>query len=378
MSRAIGSAVQPVNDFELARGERGRGMKGLAMMAGLVCLALAGMTVGAAGASGQEKARPWITVRGGSGPGRGKTVVLIAADEEYRSEETLPQLAQILAKRHGFNCIVLFGIDPKDGTVCPNVTDNIPGLENLDHADLMIMLIRWRNLPDAQMKHIIDYAESGRPMIGMRTASHPFDLKGSGYMKYSWNNKGPDYEGGFGRQVFGETWIAHHGEHGKEGTRGVLAPGQEHHPILKGVAPGSIFGPTDVYGVRLPLPGDSLPLVFGEVTETLEPDSKAVAGAKNAPMMPVAWTRTYRGASGKTARVFMTTTGASQDFASEGLRRMLVNAVYWTLGMEARIPSKTNVDFVGPFTPSPFRFRKMEEWKPGKTPAELDSRPPGS
>lgn len=314
---------------------------------------------------------PWLSIAGGSGPGHGKLVVLIAADEEYRSEETMPQFAEILAKRHGFNCIVLFGVDPKDGTICPNVTDNIPGLENLKKADLLIMLMRWRNLPDDQARKIIDYAESGRPMIGMRTATHPFNLKDGSYLKYSWDYKGADYEGGFGRQVFGETWISHHGEHGRQGTRGIIAQGQAQHPVLKGITPGSIYGLSDVYGVRLPLPGDSLPLVLGEVTETLEPASSAVAGSKNNPMMPVAWTKTYRGASGKAARVFTTTMGASQDFAFEGTRRMLVNAVYWSLGMEKKIPARSAVDFVGEFKPSPFRFRTMQEWKPGRTPGDL-------
>ena len=140
---------------------------------------------------------------------------------------------------------------------------------------------------------------------------------------------------------------------------------------MKGIAPGAIFGLSDVYAVRLPLPGDSLPLVLGQVTETLQPDSPGVPGPKNDPMMPIAWTRTYRGASGKTARVFTTTLGASQDFAFEGTRRLLVNAVYWTLGMEKRIPARSDVAFVGEFKPSPFRFRTMAEWKPGRTPADL-------
>jgi hypothetical protein len=344
-------------------------MKLLLLTLVVLCLGLPGSAARPPATIQSSKSDAWITIPGGPGPGHGKTVVLIAADEEYRSEETLPQLARILAKRHGFNCIVLFGTDPKDGAVCPNVTNNIPGLENLKRADLLIMLIRWRDLPDDQMKQIIDYAESGRPMIGMRTATHPFNLKGGAYLKYSWDNKSPDYEGGFGRQVFGETWIAHHGEHGKEGTRGILATGQESHPILKGIAPGSIFGPTDVYGVRLPLPGDSLPLVMGEVTETLDPGSKGVSGPKNNPMMPIAWTKSYRGSSGRSSRVFATTMGAAQDFTSEGVRRMLVNAVYWSLGMEKKIPAKNNVELVGEFKPSPFRFRKTEEWKPGKPPS---------
>lgn len=313
--------------------------------------------------SGAGADNPWVEFEGKSGPGKGKTVVLIAGDEEYRSEETMPQFARILSERHGFHTIVLFAIDPKDGTICPNVTDNIPGLYHLRKADLVIMLIRWRNLRDDQMKEIVDYAESGRPLIGMRTATHPFKLAGGPYAKYSWDYKGADYEGGFGRQVFGETWIAHHGEHGKEGTRGIIAPGQESHPILRGIEPGAIFGSTDVYAVRLPLPGDSQPLVLGQVTETLESISKPVDGPKNNPMMPVAWTKTYRGASGRTARVFTTTMGASRDFAYEGTRRMLVNAVYWALGMERKIPANRDVRLVGDFNPSPFGFRTMDDWK---------------
>jgi hypothetical protein len=314
--------------------------------------------------------KPWLEFQGKKGPGRGKTVVLISGDEEYRSEETMPQFARILAERHGFHTIVLFAIDPADGTIAPNVNTNIPGLENLRKADLAIMLIRWRNLPDDQMREIVDYAESGRPLIGMRTATHPFNLPGGSYRKYTWDSKEPGYEGGFGRQVFGETWVAHHGEHGKQGTRGVAAPGYEAHPILRGIESGAIFGPTDVYAVRLPLPGDSTPLVLGEVTESLDPSSKGVGGTKNDPMMPVAWTKTYRGESGNSARVFTTTMGASQDFAYEGVRRMLVNAVYWALGMEGTIPAQSDVRLVGDYKPTPFRFMKTEEWKPGHKPGE--------
>src|SRR5215467_3947186 len=82
-----------------------------------------------------KAADPWVVYQDGVGPGKGKHIVLINGDEEYRSEEALPQLAKILAKRHGFKCTVLFAIDPKDGTINPNVNNNIPGLEALDHAD---------------------------------------------------------------------------------------------------------------------------------------------------------------------------------------------------------------------------------------------------
>src|SRR2546422_625204 len=120
---------------------------------------------------------PWIVLNGREGRGKGKHVVLISGDEEYRSEETLPQLAKILATHHGFKCTVLFAIDPKDGTVNPNQSDNIPGLEALKTADLLVIFTRFRDLPDEQMKYLVDYVESGRPVIGLRTATHAFDLK---------------------------------------------------------------------------------------------------------------------------------------------------------------------------------------------------------
>ena len=72
-------------------------------------------------------ADPWLTVAGGEGPGKGKRVVLVSGDEEYRSEEVLTQLAKILATRHGFECTVLYAIDPKTGEISPNTNDNIPG-----------------------------------------------------------------------------------------------------------------------------------------------------------------------------------------------------------------------------------------------------------
>jgi len=312
-------------------------------------------------------ADPWITIPGESGPGRGKTIVLISGDEEYRSEEALPQLAKILAKHHGFTCTVLFAIDPATGTINPNVTNNIPGLEALKTADLMVIFTRFRNLPDDQMKHVIDYLDAGKPVVGMRTATHAFNLKGSAYQKYTWTSNEPGFEGGFGKQILGETWVAHHGAHGKEGTRGIVAPGQENHPIVRGITPGSIFGTTDVYTVKLPLPGDSQPIILGEVTQSLQPDSPAVEGKKNQPMMPVAWTKTYTSPSGKTGRVFTTTMGASQDLLAEGTRRMLVNGCYWALGMDDRIPAKSDVSLVGRYEPSPFKFNGF---KPGMKPQD--------
>jgi hypothetical protein len=77
---------------------------------------------------------------------------------------------------------------------------------------------------------------------------------------------------------------------------------------------------------------------------------------KNDPMMPVAWTKTYN-VGGETGKVFTTTMGSATDLANAGVRRMLVNGVYWTLGMEDKIPAEgTKVDLVGEFNPTPYGF----------------------
>mgnify|MGYP006275980087 CR=1 FL=1 len=313
-------------------------------------------------------ADPWLEVKGGDGPGKGKHVVLVSGDEEYRSEEALSQLAKILGLRHGFDCTVLYAIDPATGKIEPNKNDNIPGLEKLEHADLMVIATRFRNLPDEQMKHVDAYLKAGKPVVAMRTATHAFNIpEGRTYRRWSWDNGGTDFTQGFGRQVLGETWISHHGGHGSESTRGIVAPGAESHPVLRGIAPGSIWGPTDVYGVRLPLPGDSKPLVLGAVLAGMKPDSEPVKGEKNEPMMPVAWTKSYSVDGGPQGRSFTTTMGAATDLVAEGTRRMLVNACYWAAGLEEKIPAKSNVDLVGAFEPTPFGFNGA---KKGLSPAD--------
>lgn len=295
----------------------------------------------------------WVVYPGGDGPGAGKHIVLVSGDEEYRSEEALPQLGKILSVHHGFRCTVLFAVDPKTGEINPNVSDNIPGLEALDDADLMIIATRFRNLPDDQMQHVVDYVQSGRPIMGMRTATHAFNIPGDRkFARYSFNSS--EWDGGFGRQILGETWINHHGHHKHESTRGIIAEGMEGNPIVRGCE--DIWGPTDVYGVRLPLPADSQPIVLGEVLTGMSPDDGPVEGAKNDPMMPVAWIKTYTTAEGVTGRVFTTTMGAATDLKCEGLRRLLVNAAYWCLGLENQIPKRANVDIVGEYEPTEYGF----------------------
>lgn len=303
----------------------------------------------------------WITLPGQDAAAQ--RIVLVSGDEEYRSEEMLPQLARILNRHHGFHCTVHFAIDPATGRVQPNIS-NIPGLESLAQADLLVLFVRLRDLPDDQMKHLADYVEAKKPIVAIRTATHAFVNRHSKqFGHFSSSSKQPGWEGGFGKRILGETWVAHHGAHGKEGTRGRLVKEQREHLILKGIEDGAIFGPSDVYRVNLPLPEDSTPLVLGEVTTTLKPDSLAVEGAKNDPMMPIAWTRNF-----ESRRTFVTTMGCSQDFENEAFRRLLVNACFW--GLDRAVPDKAAVEIVGNYEASPYRFKKDAEWKPGKRPAE--------
>ena len=330
-------------------------MKLLALMITLSQLALSGL------------AKDSVVYEGKTGPGLGRHIVFLTGDEEYRSEETGPMLARILAVRHGFKCTVLFAIDPATGAICPTNTTNIPGLEALDSADLCVVNLRFRELPDAQMKHFVDYVNSGKPIIGLRTATHSFNYsknKQSPYAKYSYNSK--EWPGGFGQQVLGETWVNHHGHHGFESTRGLINEQFKDSPILRGVT--DLWGPTDVYTVTH-LPKDAKVLLWGQVLKAMKPTDPPLEGPKNNPMMPLAWMRAYTGESGKAARIFTTTMGASVDFENEGLRRLVVNACYWAVGLEEKIPAQSNVEYVGEYKPLWFGFGKF---KPGLKPADLD------
>ena len=305
---------------------------------------------------------PWIVLEGKDGPGAGKHIVFVAGDDEYRSEEVIPALARIAAAHHGFKCTVLLAVNTQTGEIDPGALDNIPGLEALDKADMMVLFLRFRELPDDQMKHIIDFTNSGKPMMGLRTTTHAFNyrkLKDSPYAKYSCRSKDP--KGGWGRWVLGETWAGHYGHHGKESTRGRVAKGMENSPVVRGC--DDIWGPSDVYGITT-LEGECTPLVMGHVLVGMDP--KDEPNTKKKPV-PVAWLKKFKGAGGKTSRVFATTMGHGDDLKSEGFRRLLINGIYWGLGMEDKIPPKAKVDFLRPYNPNKIG---MGGFKKGLKPAD--------
>ena len=307
----------------------------------------------------------WLTYKGGSGPGKGKRIVFITGDEEYRSEESMPAMAKILAQRHGFHCTVLFSIDPKSGEIDPKVDNNIPGLDALKDADLMVVFTRFRHLPEEQMAKFVDYVNSGRPVIGIRTATHAFDydkFQKDKFSKWGWRGPHKDFQGGFGRQVLGETWVDHYGGYHSESTLGIIVPEMKGHPILRGIE--RIWGLSHAYNVTA-LEGDSLPLVLGQPLRGLKPDDKPDEGK---PPVPVAWIKTFTGSEGKAARVFTTTMGYGDDFKEEGVRRMFVNACYWCVGLEDKIPAKSDVALVGTYAP---RKSDYAGYRRGVTPSDL-------
>lgn len=297
----------------------------------------------------------FLQFEGKEGPGKGKHIVLVAGDDEYRSEESMPMLGKILANRYGFKTTILFPIHPETGEIVPNFQNNIPGLEHLESADLMIMLIRFRELPDDQSRYIEDFLKAGKPVIGLRTSTHGFAYqknKTSPYAKWDWSSKTEGWERGFGQRIFGETWVNHHGNHGKEGTRAMMdgVKQMNDHPILRGV--DDIWGPSDVYGIKN-LPKEADVLIYGQSTAGM--DAKAPLMWEKS-VMPIAWTKPYQIEGGKAGMAFASTLGASLDFQSEDMRRLVVNASFWLLGMSGTITPDLNVDFVGDYQPTKFGF----------------------
>lgn len=291
----------------------------------------------------------WLTYAGVDGPGLGKHIVLIAAEQEYRSEQSMPMLAKILSGRHGFDCTLLFALD-KGGLVDPSMktraedetaVHDIPGMEYLRTADLVIFFNRFITLPEKQMHYVIEYLDSGKPILGIRTANHGF--------------LGPfPYEVGgrpvrFGEDVLGGAFLNHHGNWHADSTRGILVEAQRGHPILAGV--DDVWGPSDVY--RTYPEGGSLPegctaLVYGQPLMGRGHDD---APNPEKEPLPVAWTKTWTGSTGKTARVFHMTMGSGGDFQSAGVRRLTINAAYWCMGLEDRISPQRSVEYVGPYEP---------------------------
>jgi uncharacterized protein len=285
-------------------------------------------------------------------------VVFIAADDEYRSEESLPMLAGILQAHHACKTTCLFATN-KNSEIDPTVPDNIPGLEVLRDADLVVFYCRFRKPPPDQLKMITDYVDSGKPIAGFRTSTHAFNYPGAERQKF--NSEWP-------AKVFGQRWITHHGHFGdgREFLTSVsIVDSAKGEPILHGVKPFEAYSWLyHVDGGGEKLSGDSRPLLTGKALKSSHSKNHAKFPATN----PVAWIKTYS-SGGKNARVFFTTLGHPYDFKQESMRKLAVNGLLWALGKD--IPADgAKVDFAFPYeTPNSGNngFRK------GRRPADINA-----
>ncbi len=264
-------------------------------------LAAAGLTVGPSSAAARAR------------KAKGPHVVFVTGDDEYRSEITMPFIAQQLERKRQFKCTVVYAVDPQSSQRNPKYQKNIEGLEALKTADVAVFFLRFRALPDEQLKLILDYVNSGKPIVGLRTSTHAF--------RYPAGHKHEKYNDSFGRDVFGQKWIVHHGH--KSTTEVSFIPEMAKHPILRGIY-GSFPCSSWLYHVT-PLVGDCKPLLIGKAI-----NSNTTKSQEEYPLtQPVAWTKSYKG-----ARVFFTTLGHPKDFEESAVRRLLMNGIYWAAGRD--------------------------------------------
>ena len=302
----------------------------------------------------------WLTYPGKSGPGKGKRVILMAADQEYRSEQSMPMLAKILSQHHGFDCTVLFAVNEK-GEVDPTMPvypekgkpfreHHIPGLELLAKADLVLFFPRLLTLPMKERELIVDYIDSGRPILSLRTGNHGFH----GALPYKINGKQVDW----GNDVLGGSFMNHHGQWHADSTRGIVVPEMKDHPILRGVK--DLWGNSDVYRTYKEgghLPAGCTALVWGQPLLGRKPTD---APNPQLEPLPVAWFKHWQTRGGLQARVFQSTMGSAHDLQCADLRRLIINAIYWGLGMESAIDPRRSVDIVGTYQPLEAGFNYAE------------------
>ena len=308
-----------------------------------------------------------LVYEGSEGVGEGKHIVFVANDHEYRSEQTCPAMAKILAKRLGFRCTVLFGID-ENGDIKPGDA-GVPGMEVLKDADLLFFFTRFMNLPDEQVDLLADYFERGGPAIGLRTSTHSFNGQKGKWAKLNFNYEGDDYRGGLGEQIFGNTWHkkrgqSHYGPNHRKASLVAAVASAADHPILSGVE--TIHSWCGAY--KSQLPKDATPLVEVQVLKALAPGSEP---EENKAIVSAGWTRDfYVAPSGtrKDARTAYFSFGASEDLLDEDARRCFANACLWAMGMEDKIKADLPVELVGPYAPSPFSNGRLyyENVKPAE------------
>ncbi len=294
-------------------------------------------------------------------------IVFVTGDDEYRSEESMPMLAQILKRDYGFDVTVCYSLD-ENGNIAPGNQKSISGLEALDDADLMVLFTRFRDLPPDQFQHFLKYVQSGKPVVGFRTATHAFLFRDPKSPYKEWNDKKI-------AELVGQKWITHHGHFGDGHeylTQVTINTEAKDHPILRGVKPYKAYSwlyHVDGGSEGHQLAGDSQPLLTGH---SLKSGHEMKGNLEKYPLdNPVAWTKTYTGEGGTKGRVFFTTTAHPFDFKDPNVRKLALNGILWSLGMEDQIPTDgAKADLAGEYDPNN-SGTGPEKYKIGQKPKKL-------
>ncbi len=227
-------------------------------------------------------------------------IVFMIGEDEYRTWETLPEFAEKDLRPLGYR-ITVVQADAAD-------KNNFPGLTlALRDADLLFVSVRRRTPPPEQLDAIRAHLAAGKPLIGIRTASHAFALRDKDKLENPNRAVWQDFD----PEVLGGSYSNHY--KGNQTARISLAPGAESHPILRGISATRLAGHGSLYKVS-PLGEGTKPLLIGAIVGEA-PD-------------PVAWTRLY---GPKSARIFYTSLGHPDDFPNADFRRLLLNSIAWTL-----------------------------------------------
>lgn len=227
-------------------------------------------------------------------------LVFMIGEDEYDTWTTLPEFAEKDLKSRGYRVTIIHADK--------NEKNDFPGLiPALRDADLLFVSVRRRTPLKEQLDAVRAHVAAGKPLIGIRTASHAFALRA--------RDKQPDPKYGtwqeFDPEVLGGNYANHHGAGPK--TAIAAAAGAAKHPILKGISADKLVGNGSLYRVS-PLKPDATPLLIGTIADK--------------PSEPVAWARTY---GPRKARIFYTSLGHPDDFKDPQFRRLLVNAIEWAI-----------------------------------------------
>ncbi|MFM7036281.1 MAG: ThuA domain-containing protein [Planctomycetaceae bacterium] len=218
-------------------------------------------------------------------------VVVVMSEPEYRTDESLTRFARTHLGRE-FQVSLVYG-DAKDGSL-------LPGVDVLSQADLLLLSVRRRTLTSQQLQLFRDFIASGKPVVGIRTSSHPFHLR---------NQAPPEGRAdwaGYDLEVNGGRYTNHHGA-GPQTTIQLASGATAADPLLAGVDLNQLIGEGSLYQVS-PLSETTRVLLTGSI-----PDR---------PSEPVAWVN--RRADG--GRTFYTSLGHVGDFAQPAFRQLLLNA----------------------------------------------------